>query len=333
MTLITKILALFCSLLLWCGEIQALEHTDAKNSQSYYTVKQGDNLTHIARSFGLANYASIAKANRIANPNKIKAGVTIVIPSEEVAGNAVATLATEAKLKECANGSTTHTEGTAAQYADRAYAGKTGSGETYDATANTIAHRTLPFGTLVCVQSVASGNSVVARVNDRIRMSKTRHLVVLSASLAGNLGIKKSGVGMVQVAILTPPAHAPLGAGDALSLRKAVVATHGDNVVEQQNAREEQIRNIGRAVSKMAEAFPPDKSLPEIQQALQQIVGPEGGADVTQLAALIYLQKRGGDSLRNLQSAEAGAQAHAIPNAPFVAHVDSPSLPSTHHKE
>ncbi len=331
MTLITKILALFCSLLLWCGEIQALEHTDAKNSQSYYTVKQGDNLTHIARSFGLANYASIAKANGIANPNKIKAGVTIVIPSEEVAGNAVATLATEATLKECANGGTTHTEGTAAQYADRAYAGKTGSGETYDATANTIAHRTLPFGTLVCVQSVASGNSVVARVNDRI--SKTRHLVVLSASVAGNLGIKKSGVGMVQVAILTPPAHAPLGASDALSLRKAVVATHGDNVFEQ-NAREGQIRNIGLAVSKMAEAFPPDKSLPEIQQALQQIVGPESDVDVTQLAALIFLQKHGGDSLRNLRTAEAGAQTHAIPseNAPFVAHTQIP-LPLTHHKE
>lgn len=43
----------------------------------------------------------------------------------------------------------------------------TASGETFNPTAHTAAHETLPFGTMVRVINQASGASVVVRINDR----------------------------------------------------------------------------------------------------------------------------------------------------------------------
>lgn len=45
--------------------------------------------------------------------------------------------------------------------------GITASGEAFDATEPTAAHRTLPFGSLVRVTNDANGESVVVRINDR----------------------------------------------------------------------------------------------------------------------------------------------------------------------
>jgi LysM repeat protein len=47
-----------------------------------YVIKDGDTLTSIARQFGLDGYDEIVKVNRIKNPNKIKAGRTLVIPGK-----------------------------------------------------------------------------------------------------------------------------------------------------------------------------------------------------------------------------------------------------------
>lgn len=55
---------------------------DAKPGEQKYTIKPGDTLSKISKQFyGDANqYMKIAKANGIANPDKIQAGATLTIP-------------------------------------------------------------------------------------------------------------------------------------------------------------------------------------------------------------------------------------------------------------
>lgn len=52
-------------------------------------------------------------------------------------------------------------------YSSRLAGRKTASGEPFDPEDLTMAHRTLPFGTLVRVTNPANARSVVVRVNDR----------------------------------------------------------------------------------------------------------------------------------------------------------------------
>jgi nucleoid-associated protein YgaU len=47
-----------------------------------YTIKSGDNLSHIAQRFygAASKYTAVAQANGIADPDKIKVGQTINLP-------------------------------------------------------------------------------------------------------------------------------------------------------------------------------------------------------------------------------------------------------------
>jgi nucleoid-associated protein YgaU len=58
------------------------EIVNAGGDQQSYTIRPGDNLSHIARRFyGQPNkYTEIAKANGISDPNKIQAGQELKLP-------------------------------------------------------------------------------------------------------------------------------------------------------------------------------------------------------------------------------------------------------------
>jgi len=72
---------------------------------------------------------------------------------------------------------------------------KTSSGENFDPNALTMAHKTLPFGTLVRVTNLQNNASVIVRVNDRGPNIASRVGDVSSAA-ARTLGI--IGVGVVK---------------------------------------------------------------------------------------------------------------------------------------
>ena len=57
--------------------------------------------------------------------------------------------------------------GLASWYGPGFHKRRTASGERFDMHAMTAAHRTLPFGTMVCVRSQITGRGVVVRINDR----------------------------------------------------------------------------------------------------------------------------------------------------------------------
>ena len=58
-------------------------------------------------------------------------------------------------------------EGKVAHYGRKFNGRKTASGERFNSGAMTMAHKTLPFGTLVKVTNLKNNRSVVVRVNDR----------------------------------------------------------------------------------------------------------------------------------------------------------------------
>ncbi|RQS62956.1 septal ring lytic transglycosylase RlpA family protein [Burkholderia sp. Bp8963] len=64
----------------------------------------------------------------------------------------------------------------------------TANGERYDGGALTAAHRTLPLGSHVRVSSLATGKSVVVRINDRGPYIKKR-IIDLSYAAAKTLGL------------------------------------------------------------------------------------------------------------------------------------------------
>jgi nucleoid-associated protein YgaU len=71
------------------GQASLAQMGGAKRSESTqqgdqkYTVKPGDNLSKISQQFygDAKNYMTIAKANNLEDPDKIKAGQELIIPA------------------------------------------------------------------------------------------------------------------------------------------------------------------------------------------------------------------------------------------------------------
>jgi rare lipoprotein A len=79
-------------------------------------------------------------------------------------------------------------------YYGRKFAGrKTASGERFNPDAMTMAHKSLPFGTMVRVTNLKTQQSVVVRVNDRGPSSADR-IGDVSLAAASKLRMLRSGV-------------------------------------------------------------------------------------------------------------------------------------------
>lgn len=91
--------------------------------------------------------------------------------------------------------------GLASYYADRYHNKKTASGEPYQRHANTAAHMTLPFGSLVRVTNLANDKSVVVRVNDRGNFARGR-IIDLSRAAFSTIGNTRSGLIKVKIEVL-----------------------------------------------------------------------------------------------------------------------------------
>ena len=80
-------------------------------------------------------------------------------------------------------------EGIAHHYSDKFEGKKTASGEIYDKTKLTAAHKKLPMGTKVKVTNVANNKSVVVTVNDRMGAS-SKAVIDVTPRAAEELGFK-----------------------------------------------------------------------------------------------------------------------------------------------
>ena len=93
--------------------------------------------------------------------------------------------------------------GIASWYGRKFHGQKTSIGETYDMYAMTAAHPTLPLPSYARVTSVATGKSVVVRVNDRGPFLHGR-IIDLSYAAAHRIGIAQNGSGEVEVQSILP---------------------------------------------------------------------------------------------------------------------------------
>jgi rare lipoprotein A len=101
--------------------------------------------------------------------------------------------------------------GLASWYGRKFHGQRTSSGEIYDMYAMTAAHPTLPIPSYARVTSVATGRSVVVRVNDRGPFWPGR-VIDLSYAAAWKLGYLEQGSAMVEVDAIVPGADVQVAA-------------------------------------------------------------------------------------------------------------------------
>jgi rare lipoprotein A len=92
-------------------------------------------------------------------------------------------------------------KGIASWYGPKFHGQKTSNGEIYNMHAVTAAHKTLPMNTIVRVDNLDNGKSVIVRVNDRGPFVGDR-IIDLSFAAAGAIDMQKKGLANVNLTIL-----------------------------------------------------------------------------------------------------------------------------------
>lgn len=91
--------------------------------------------------------------------------------------------------------------GRASWYGSEHHGKRTASGARFDMNGLTAAHRTLPLGTVLRVENLANGRSIMVRVNDR-GPYVTGRIIDLSMAAASRIGLKDRGTGLVVLNIV-----------------------------------------------------------------------------------------------------------------------------------
>lgn len=91
--------------------------------------------------------------------------------------------------------------GMASYYGNELAGNRTASGERFNPSQLTAAHRTLPFGSMVRVTNISNGDSVIVRINDRGPFSHGR-VIDVSHAAAREIGLHRSGTARVKLALL-----------------------------------------------------------------------------------------------------------------------------------
>lgn len=122
--------------------------------------------------------------------------------------------------------------GVASWYGPWHHGKSTATGEAFDMFAMTAAHRTLPLGTLVKVEHLDSGKSVIVRINDRGPYVKNR-IIDLSYAAADSLGLSEDGISRVNLEIVGDSEGRPLSGSQAFFVRLADDQASSDAVAQQ----------------------------------------------------------------------------------------------------
>jgi len=91
--------------------------------------------------------------------------------------------------------------GKASYYSMKFQSKKTASGELYDNTKKTAAHKKLPFGTKVKVTNIKNRKSIIVKINDRGPFVKGR-IIDLSGSAFSSIAKLSAGVIKVKIEVI-----------------------------------------------------------------------------------------------------------------------------------
>lgn len=113
--------------------------------------------------------------------------------------------------------------GNASYYAAMFHGRKTASGEIFDNTKMTCAHRSLPFGTILKVINLSNNKEVIVKVNDRGPYVKGR-VLDLSHAAAKKIGITSSGVARVSYEVMNEDKTTPIKENNQADTSGAIIA-------------------------------------------------------------------------------------------------------------
>ena len=142
------------------------------------------------RLLAAATAAVLFALSSLAQAQSASAPAAAAAPAAATEPAAPAKAAAKAAVKAVAGDAS---EGKVAFYGRKFAGRKTASGERFNPNAMTMAHKTLPFGTLVRVTNLKTKRSVVVRVNDRGPSTPDRIGDVTSAA-ATKLKMRRAGV-------------------------------------------------------------------------------------------------------------------------------------------
>lgn len=91
--------------------------------------------------------------------------------------------------------------GLASYYHDKFEGKTTASGQVYDKTKLTAAHRKLPFNTKVRVTNLVNNQTIIVTINDRGPFKKNR-IIDVSKAAAIKLDIVRAGIVKVKIEVL-----------------------------------------------------------------------------------------------------------------------------------
>jgi rare lipoprotein A len=94
-------------------------------------------------------------------------------------------------------------EGLASWYGPGFNGKRTSNGERYDQDGLTAAHCCWPFGTRLRVTFLATGKSVIVRINDRMPTNPKGRIIDLSRGAARKIGLIGPGTGKVRLEVVS----------------------------------------------------------------------------------------------------------------------------------
>ena len=164
-------------------ELRIPDTAAAGTATTEHTVSAGANLTRIARQYDVSLEA-LREANSLRS-DVLQVGQVLEVPGQQVA----------VELPEV------FAEGPVLRY-PRAFSGRlTASGAAYDPEAHTVSHPSLAFGTLVLLHHPATGQEVIAEVNDRGPLDDA-YAMEVSHATAEALGIAQESAQALTIYVL-----------------------------------------------------------------------------------------------------------------------------------
>lgn len=137
--------------------------------------------------------------------------------------------------------------GVASWYGPGFHGKLTANGETYNQKAMTAAHKTLPLPTLVKVENLENGKSVVVRVNDRGPYSKGR-IIDLTEVAARRLDMLDKGTAKVRVSVLSEDPDCYVTSGHEVNIDEGNFAVQIGAFTMEDNAKRLALKFGSRAV-------------------------------------------------------------------------------------
>lgn len=105
---------------------------------------------------------------------------------------------TDRRTSSSTSGNRVIESGVASWYGSKFHGKATANGETYNMNDLTAAHKTLPFNTVVRVENMDNGNSVIVRINDRGPYVDNR-IIDLSRKAARDIDMENAGTANVRL--------------------------------------------------------------------------------------------------------------------------------------